>query len=202
MAPLIKDAINQGDRVMLFINGRHFGDWKQALMREDVDVHSLMESGSLSFRANMAWNSTDDFNSIKLARGVWEGIERNVKRHRAVRFFMDRDWMVEAGVRTGQMCHWEATLDCLFSPEVPAQMVCMYNTSTMPWAGLHAALRTHQRILVGETSLANPNWEAPTILEHEPDLNRCSDDPDLVSALLRPFLLPSLAQAADLNSVS
>jgi hypothetical protein len=167
-----------------------------------MDVHALMESGCLSFRANTAWHTADDFNSIKLARGVWEGIERNVKRYRTVRFFMDRNWMIEAGLRSDQMCHWEATLDCLFSPDVPAQMLCMYDTSTMPWDGLHAALRTHQRILVGETSLKNPNWEAPAILEHEPDLNACSDDPDLVSALLRPFLLPSHSQTADLTGVS
>lgn len=202
MAPLIKDAINQRDRVMLFIAGHHFGNWKDALIREELDVHGLMESGRLGFRANTAWNSADDFNSIRLARGVWEAIERNVKHHRAVRFFMDRNWMVDAGIRADQMCHWEATLDCLFSPDVPAQMICMYDTSSMPWAGLHAALRTHQRVIVGETRLRNPHWEASTILEHEPDLNACSHEPDFVSGLLRPFVLPSHSGITDLTSVS
>jgi hypothetical protein len=188
MIPFIKDGIAQGDRSLMLIEGRQFGAWKQALELHGVDVHASIEAGKLSFRANSKWLQPDEFNSIRMARRVWEAVERSLERHSTVRVIADLGWTLEAGVTSDQVCHWEATLDCLLSPDIPAKVICMYDRRRLPLESLHAALRTHPAVIAGESTSANPYYEAPAILEHEPFLNECSGDALTVGRMLGEFI--------------
>jgi hypothetical protein len=195
LVPFVKDGIAQSDRSLLLIEGNHFGSWKKALEANGVDVHAGIEAGNLSFRANSRWLQPEEFNSIRMARRVWESIERSLEHHSSVRVVADLTWTLEAGVSPDQVCHWEATLDCLLSPDIPAKVICMYDCCRLPSETLHAALRTHRGVLLEKATLGNAYYEAPAILASEPHMNECSSDVDQVRRMLNPFLLPSNIQA-------
>jgi hypothetical protein len=71
----------------------------------------------------------------------------------------------------------------LLSPNLPVQMLCQYDRGRLPCATLHAGLRTHTVVLAPDARM-NPNFEAPAILENEPDLNECSTDSEVVGRML------------------
>lgn len=189
LLPFIREGLAQGDRCMLLIEGRNFGLWKATLEQDGIDVHANIEAGNLSFRANAKWLPPGEFNSIRMARQVWEAIERSTERHPGVRVVADLSWTIAAGIPPEQVCHWEATLDCLLEGTA-AQVICMYDRSMMPIESVHAALRTHRTVLLGERQFDNPNYEAPAILAHEPELNGCSCDPGIVHSMLTAFQQP------------
>jgi hypothetical protein len=164
--------------------------WKSALEHGGIDVHASIEAGNLSFRSNAKWLPPGEFNSVRMARKVWEAIERSTERHPGVRVLVDLSWTIAAGIPSDRVCHWEATLDCLLEG-APAQVVCMYNRDHMPLDSLHAALRTHLTVVLGERRFDNnPYYEAPAILAHEPELNECADDPSIVRSMLTAFQQP------------
>ena len=131
-----------------------------------------------------------------MARKVWESIERSLVHHPYVRVIADLSWTLAAGISPSQICHWEATLDCLLSPEVAAKVICLYDNRRLPTETLHAALRTHRGVLLENAPAGNVYYEAPTILANEPLLNECSSDQTQVDGMLRPFLQPSKLTAA------
>jgi hypothetical protein len=190
LLPFVRDGIALGDRCILLIDGNQFGLWKSALEQDGIDVHASIEAGNLSFRSNSRWLPTGEFNSIRMARQVWEAIERSTERHPSVRVLADLSWTIAAGIPSDRVCHWEATLDCLLEG-APAQVVCMYNRFYMPVDGLHAALRTHHSVVLGERRFDNnPYYEAPAILAHEPDLNDCACEPGIIESMLTAFQQP------------
>ena len=196
LVPFVKEGIAQNHRTMLLVEGATFGLWKGALESAGVDVHASIEAGNLSFRANAKWLQPDEMNSIRMARKVWESIERSLQYHPYVSVIADLSWTVEAGISPSQICHWEATLDCLLSPEVAAKVICLYDNQRLPTETLHAALRTHRGVRLDNAPVGNAYYEAPTILANEPLLNDCSSDHTQVNSMLRPFLQPSSVTAA------
>ena len=190
LLPFVRDGIATRDRCILLIEGSQFGFWKAALERDGIDVHASIEAGNLSFRSNAKWLPPGEFNSIRMARQVWEAIERSTERHPGVRVLADLSWTIDAGISADRVCHWEATLDCLLDG-TSAQVVCMYDRGRMPADSVHAALRTHRNVLLGDREFGNnPNYEAPAILAHEPELNDCSRDPAIIERMLTSFRQP------------
>ena len=190
LLPFVREGIAQGERCILLIEGSRFGLWKAAIEEDGIDVHANIEAGNLSFRSNANWLPPGEFNSIRMARQVWEAIERSTERHPGVRVVADLSWTLAAGIPSDRVCHWEATLDCLLEG-TPAQVVCMYDRLQMPVDSIHAALRTHRTVLLGERLFDNnPNYEAPAILAHEPELNSCSEDPGIMHSMLTAFQQP------------
>lgn len=190
LLPFVRDGITQGERCMLLIEPSQFGLWKTVLEQDGIDVHANIEAGNLSFRSNAKWLPPGEFNSIRMARQVWEAIERSTERHPGVRVLADLSWTIASGIPSESLCHWEATLDCVLEG-APAQVVCMYDRCRMPVDNVHAALRTHRGVLLGGRHFDNNlNYEAPAILAHEPELNDCSSDPAIIQSMLTAFQQP------------
>jgi hypothetical protein len=90
---------------------------------------------------------------------------------------------VDAGTPDDQLCHWEATLDSLLGG-LACRALCLYDLGRVAPGAICAALRTHPIATHNGRSYENPHYEAPRILEHEPELNRMDADEALIEEML------------------
>ena len=174
----------QGDCVLV-VSGPAFKTWKAALASRDIECDG--EPGAVTFIAGADWLPPRGVNSIRMASRLYERIEESRVAGRELFIAIDMDWVVETRAPVDKVCHWEATCDHLLAPEPDVSVLCLYDVTELPVRLLHAGFRTHNFLTVNGHTLANPYFEAPAILTHEPDLNECSDDPEVVESMLRHF---------------
>jgi DcmR-like sensory protein len=181
---------------LTFVNeGVRLGE-RCVIVSDDADTwrHHFPQAGqdeqdpgqTISLWALESWPAPGRFNSITMARRVWQMIEESLARYPGLRVLVDMNWTLEDGITSAAVCHWEATLDALIPKDKPVRILCQYSLD-LPVATLHAGLRTHPCVAVGGRLEDNPYYEAPAILDNEPHLSECSSDPDLIRGLLAHF---------------
>ena len=95
---------------------------------------------------------------------------------KGVRVVGDAEWELNPAVTSDRLCHLEATAILVVEGE-PVQAICQLSRKNYSESAIYAALRTHPVVLYeGQTYRNNPNYEAPRILENEPDLNHSEAD--------------------------
>jgi hypothetical protein len=179
--PFLQQGLALGERCIIFSDDRD--TW-------EAELSALLETGSaqaaISLRATEAYRPPGRLSSLQMTRHLWRFIEEALAHSPACRFLVDMGW-----TRTedpAAVCHLEATLDLLYSPDLPVRVLCQFDHAALPPAIVHAALRTHPSVRAGERFLPNLYYEAPAILENEPDLNECSSDAALVYGMLGQFV--------------
>ncbi len=183
----IDEGLSLGAGCILITQPDSNSRWKAALLDHGVDVDGHVKANELTFHSAWSWFQLDDanFNAMRAARRIWETLEAALKRHSAVRLVLDMAWSRHLKLSAAGLCHWEATYDYLISGDLPVQALCQYNCLEMPADFQLAALRTHPEVCIGSQTVPNPYYEAPRILENEPELDDCCDDPHLLSQMLR-----------------
>jgi hypothetical protein len=82
----------------------------------------------------------------------------------------------------------EATINTIFTPELPARIICQYSRWRLRSGALHAGLVTHPQAVVGNGLYANPFYGGPGILSRNSayDPGAVSDDSvrDMLEQLL------------------
>ena len=179
--PFIEEGLQQGEHCIVVAAAKPDRRWSNELRRLG-SAERAATKGVLSFWTSSEWQAPGEFSSMRMARHTWQIIERSLQGYPGLRVAADMRWTHEAGVPADRLCHWEATLEYLLSPNLPVQMLCQYDMR-LPGATLHAALRTHA-VVLAPAARTNPNFEAQAILEHEPDLNQCSTDSEMVGRML------------------
>jgi hypothetical protein len=134
------------------------------------------------------WIPANGMNSVLISRRLLEHLEQARRSQRSLSFVQDVTWCTEAGATADLICHWEATCDHIAEQDSALQALCLYDRSRLPADVLHAALRTHGGVQTEGKLLRNAEYKAPNILAHEPHLNFCSGDWDVVRPLLEPYL--------------
>jgi hypothetical protein len=111
-------------------------------------------------------------------------MERAFERFRGIRVAVDAGWMLQPPVAAEQLCHWEATINPLIAGDFEARVICQYNLSRHSAPAVHAALRTHPILLLDGRRRSNPYYEAPLILQREPELNHSDADAVMIDEML------------------
>ena len=111
-------------------------------------------------------------------------MEQAFERFRGIRLVIDAGWMLQPPVAVESLCHWEATINPLIEGDREARVICQYNLSRHSAPVIHAALRTHPILLLDGRVRSNPYYEAPLILEREPDLNGSDADAGMIDEML------------------
>jgi hypothetical protein len=183
--PFIRDGLAAGERC-IFVTGDCTRDhWTPALRSLGVDVEAESARGALNLWPASEWRPEGELNSILMARRVWDIIEETQSRFEGLRLAIDMDWtLAPETVPSDQLCHLEATLDYLYTTDLPLQVICQYSRRRLSYSALHAGLRTHSAALTGREAVINPFYDAPAILEQEPDLNHCIEEPQLIEAMI------------------
>ena len=180
----LQSGVERGDDCVLVIPESDRSRWEQALAERGVVPDP---SAGVQLMAAREWVPPRGLNSLRMTRRLWDRIENALLSFREFRIAIDMAWTLESAVDAAQVCHWEATCDHLLGSEAHAHMLCVYNPDELPVPQVHAGLRTHGHIDCGTGLAANPFFEAPAILEHEPALNSCSGDAAIVNGMLGHF---------------
>jgi hypothetical protein len=179
------NAIENGDDCAIVAPDSDREAWQAGLRRHGVQAPG---NGYVLLISSHEWVPGRGLNSILMSRRLWERAEQAQAANRELSVVFDMAWAVELDAPADKVCHWEATCDHLVSTDSNIDVLCLYNTQTLATAMLHAALRTHPVIDVRGELVQNPYFEAPAILQHEPNRNQCSDDPQVVRPMLQHFI--------------
>jgi hypothetical protein len=178
----IKDGLSRRERCVHITTEPSVDDWYRGLEAAGIDVVSERQAGSLEVLGAVDWYLKDDFQSVILARRLWQMIDRDRRVFSGIRITADMRWTLE-NLLAEELCHWEATANLVFE-DVDVRVICQYDLSYHSVAEIHAALRTHPVVVYQGSPRSNPFYEAPAILANEPHLNGSDADAADIEAML------------------
>jgi hypothetical protein len=182
--PFVLEGLQRGEQCVYVAHEQPVDDWCLEFQAYGVDVGHELQSRRLIVCAGERWRGIGEFTSVANARQVWAMIEDAFAAFNGIRFVVDAGWMLEPAVAVDRLCHWEATLNPLIEGYDEVRVLCQYNVSRHSAAAVHSALRTHPAVLFGGQARSNPFYEAPRILEYEPDLNHSEAEAGMIEGML------------------
>ncbi|HEY7465958.1 MAG TPA: MEDS domain-containing protein [Dehalococcoidia bacterium] len=182
--PFVRDGLQNGEQCVYVAAEQPVDEWRRELQAYGVDVQTELRNGRLVISSGESWLKADAFDSMTNARLVWPMMEQAFGRFRGIRLVIDAGWMLAPPVSVEALCHWEATINPLIDGDYEARVLCQYNLSRHSAPVIHAALRTHPILLLDGRLRTNPYYEAPLILEREPELNRSDADAGTIEEML------------------
>ena len=60
----------------------------------------------------------------------------------AVRFAVEMTWTLGPDINAARLRHWEATINTIFTPDVPARIICQYSRKRLAPEAIEAGLAT------------------------------------------------------------
>jgi signal transduction histidine kinase len=166
LAPFIRDGLSEGARCIYVADDQSTGEFSAALAAYGVDVRRETERGALLLWSRAEWRQPGELDSARKSAQVRAAIDDALAAgFRGVRFGVEMTWTLEPDIDAERLRHWESTINTIFTPDVPARIICQYNRSRLAPAALHAALSSHPLAVVGSETYANPFYDAPLVLE-------------------------------------
>jgi signal transduction histidine kinase len=130
-----------------------------------IDTETRMREGSLLLWTREEWRQPGELDSAKKAAQVRELIANALAAgFDGIRFGIEMTWTLGPDVDAGRLRHWEATINTIFTPEVPGRIICQYSRRRLSPSTIEAALSTHPIAIVGPSVTPNPFYDAPGIL--------------------------------------
>jgi hypothetical protein len=181
--PFIHSSLSEGAQCFYITPAGSTDEWLLEFQAYGIDVANAVESGSLSVLNPFLRPGVGHINSARLAGDIWRAIQPGLIAFNGVSIAVDMGLTLDAETPADELTHWEATFDLLLDG-IDCRVVCMYELGRLPPAAIHAALRTHSRVIFRGRVLANPYYEARRILENEPYLNPSDVEPSALQAML------------------
>jgi hypothetical protein len=133
-----------------------------------LTVDQELNGGALRLWTPEQWRRPTSSNSIKRVGHIWTYIQEALESgFSGVRFIIDKSWYEDPDIELDRIKEWEATIDAVFTPDVPARMICQYGQHRVRPSILEAGLSTHPTVLVDYKGCPNPYYEAPMLLQSE-----------------------------------
>jgi len=167
----LAEGLTAGESCLCVVPDQDAEEWSAALEARGIRDLTRSGGGQLQILKGTDWRLQRDANSIIQARRVWRMMERALWNFKGVRFAIDMNWTLDADVPVDRLSHWEATLNPLLSGGIEVRMICDYRLDALPEASVVAGLRTHPSVVLDGRQASNPYYEAPLILEDEPQRN-------------------------------
>ena len=186
--PFLAGGLWTGEACIYVTHDQTVDDWYIELQAYGVDVQRHLDDGSLLIQPASEWRQTGEFRPIKKAREFWALIDSMLSRHSGVRLAGNFAWALEPAISVAQLCHWESTASLLYEGEA-IRAICQYDLTLHSAAALHAALRTHPLVILGNQIFPNAMYEVPKILENEPELFHSDFERDSLDAILAELVL-------------
>jgi chemotaxis family two-component system sensor kinase Cph1 len=180
----IREGLENGEYCAYVTGDQSVDDWYLELQAYGVDVARERQRGALDVLTYAEYRNPGNFNSIRQARQILNLLQEKCVDFDGVRLAGNGGWEIEPALPPDQLTHWEATADVVCEGE-DILVICQYDLGRDSPQTIHAALRTHQFAILDGVSRQNPYYEAPEILEREPDLNRLYADTTTVQGMLR-----------------
>jgi hypothetical protein len=179
----LQEGLSLGEYCLHLASVATVEDQYRALEVPSTDFVSERRQVAADVLNAIDWYMDGGFSSVRQARRLWRVLDSHLESFPGVRITSDMRWTHDK-VSPEDLCHWEATANLLLDGNVDARLICQYDLRYHSPAEILGALRTHPIfIYAGEVRL-NPYYEAPAILENEPDLNQLEAEANKIAEML------------------
>ena len=79
-----------------------------------------------------------------------------------MRIAVEMTWTLGPDIDSDLLEHWEATINGIFTPAVPARIVCQYSRARLTRDALEAGIATHPLVVLGTDVCPNPFYQLPS----------------------------------------
>ena len=173
VAPFFATGLASGERCIYVADDYTIDELADQLQVFGIDVAAHREQGALLLWTRDQWRQPGELSSEHKAEQVEKIIEEALAAgYTGIRFAVEMTWTLGPDISTDRLRHWEATINRVFCPGIPARIICQYSQRRMPPDVIEAALQTHPQAIIGAELCDNPFYEAPSILEGEVGENR------------------------------
>jgi hypothetical protein len=181
--PFFKEGLAGNEHCAYITNDRPVDEWYFELQASGVDVQRERDRGALQIIERSVWRTAGEFNAIVKAREALGMIEGLLMKFSGVRVAGDAAWALNPELPVDQLCHWETTANLVYENQ-NVRAICEYNLDQHSPAGIHTALRTHAIVVKDGEVFRNHLYEAPRLLENEPEFYHSNADAATVEAML------------------
>ena len=183
LLPFVREGLQRGERCICIADEQLEDDWCLEFQAHGIDVEAERSAGNLLMRRSLSDGLAQEFNSIKMVSAIWGKIQATLSQYSGIRVAIDMTTTVTPNLPADQLCHWEATLDHLITPDLPVWALCMYDRKELSPTQIRSSLRTHPLVVVDQKLSSNFYNEARSILAHEPHLNPSHADGGQVAVM-------------------
>ena len=157
LVPFLRQGLENGERAVYVSDDGTIEELGRALTEYGVDVKGRLDDGSLVLWTRSEWRQPGELDSARKADQVRRIIDDALRQgYSGVRFGIEMTWTLGPDIAADRLCHWEATINSILSPDLPVRMICQYSRRRLPPDVLQAALLTHPVAILGKDAFANP----------------------------------------------
>ena len=164
----LAEGLRQGEHCIYIATDPSVEEWLDVLHGLGIDAGTKLRQGTLETLSAREWYPQLEFNSLTMGRRFWRTINGALLDSGAVRLIADMRWTSQAELPVDQLCHWEATANLVLD-DTDSVTICQYDLRQHSPTTIHSALRTHPKVVLGRRTVSNPYYEAPEILDNEPN---------------------------------
>jgi signal transduction histidine kinase len=169
LLPFLSQGLSQGEQCIYIADDHTLDDLRTALEHYGIDVEAETERQALQLWTRQQWRQPGELASERKAeqvRGFLAGAQ--AAGFKGVRFGVEMTWTLGPDISVDKLRHWEATINTIFTPQLPARIICQYSRKRLSPAAIEMALQTHPVAIVDNTVYPNPYYSAPLILDGAP----------------------------------
>jgi signal transduction histidine kinase len=165
LVPFMRQGLEGGERCIYIADDQTESEVLECLEASGVDVLLESSRGALLLWTRDQWRLPGELNSGKKAEQVRGVIDAALAAgFSGIRFAVEMTWTLGPDVDVELLRHWEATINTIFKPDVPARIICQYSRKRLSTDAIAAALTTHPLAVIGSEVYPNQYYEAPLIL--------------------------------------
>ena len=165
LVPYLREGLAAGEQCVYVADDHTTAQLAEALQGYGIDVAREIDSGTLLIWGRDQWRQPGELDSALKSVQVTQVIDAALRAGFAgIRFAVEITWALGPDIDPDRLAHWEATINTIFKPEIPARIVCQYSRRRLGPAVMRAALASHPAIVLDGTVAANPYYEGPLIL--------------------------------------
>jgi PAS domain S-box-containing protein len=166
LVPYMQAGLSKNEQCIYVADDQTVEALSRRLIENGIDVGREIERGALKLWTRREWRQPGELSSSRKAAQVGQFIQTAFgSGFTGVRFAIEMTWALAPDINGAQMKHWEATLNTIFTPQFPGQIVCQYNRHRIDPQVLLSALYTHPLLIIGGETYPNLFYEAPLILD-------------------------------------
>jgi len=170
LLPYFQQGLDNGERCIYVADDQTNEQLAMAFTEYGIDVEPLLASGALQFLRRDVWRQPGELDSARKSEQVRDIVDEALAHYAGVRIAVEMTWTLGPDIDTDLLEHWEATINDIFTPAVPARIVCQYSRARLTREALEAGIATHPLVVLGTDVCPNPFYKAPFILgSHAPD---------------------------------
>jgi PAS domain S-box-containing protein len=167
--PFLRQGLIAGEQCVYVADDHTLDDFREALISYGIDVATEEERGSLLLWTRDDWRQPGELESLRKAEQVRAIVADALsKGFTGIRFGVEMTWTLGPDIDAERLRHWEATINTIFTPELPGRIICQYSRKRLSPEVIHAGIVTHPVAVIGPDVCANPFYEGPLILGGRP----------------------------------